>query len=175
MGSGLIHVYMGDGKGKTTAAIGLAVRAAGYGQRVVFGQMLKGRRTGEIASLEALGVIVIRSEKEMGFIWEMDDERKEAFKQEQIRLFAEIREAAFGGAETGLLVFDEALDVIKMGMLDEQSVRDLLEKKPEKPEMVFTGRSGPEWFLEKADYVTEMKKIKHPFDLGIKARKAIEF
>jgi len=175
MNSGLLHAYIGDGKGKTTAAIGLAARVAGCGRRVVFGQMLKGRQTGEIASLKALGVIVIRSENELGFIWEMDDERKEAFKQEQIRLFGEIRDAAYGETETGLVVFDEALDVIKMGMLDEWSVRDLLEKKPEQLEMVFTGRGAPEWFLEKADYVTEMKKIKHPFDLGIKARKAIEF
>ena len=175
MKTGLIHLYIGEGKGKTTAAIGLAARAAGSGKRVVFGQLLKGRKTGEVASLEALGVRVIRTDKEQSFIWQMDEEQLEECRAEQIRLFNEFRDIILGDEEIDLLVVDEALDVIVLGLVDERSVRDVFEQKPDTLEIVCTGRSAPDWLYEKADYVTEMKKIKHPFDRGIKAREAIEY
>jgi len=175
MSTGLIHLYIGDGKGKTTAAVGLAARAAGSGMKVVFGQVLKGRATGEVDSLRALGVKVIRSDKKMGFVWQMDDEQKEECKAEQQRLLEEINNTVASDPDTGLLVIDEVLDVISLGLVGEQQVRDIIETKPEGLEVVFTGRSAPEWLIEKADYVTEMKKIKHPFDRGVMARKAIEY
>jgi len=175
MKTGLIHLYIGEGKGKTTAAAGLAARAAGRGKRVVFGQLLKGRKTGEVASLEALGVTVIRSEKEQGFVWEMSEERKEAYKADQVRLFNEIAEIALGDAELDLLVLDEALAAEELGFLDKEIFRDVLERRPDTLEIVCTGRVAPDWLLEKADYVTEMKKIKHPYDRGVKAREAIEY
>ena len=175
MDTGLIHLYTGDGKGKTTAAIGLAARAAGTGMKVVFGQVLKGRATGEVASLEALDVKVIRSDKKMGFVWQMNDEQKEEFKTEQQRLFDEIRDTVVSDPETGLLVIDEVLDALSLSLIDEQQIRDIIETKPVELEVVFTGRAAPEWLIEKADYVTEMKKIKHPYDKGVKARRAIEY
>jgi len=175
MKKGLIHLYIGEGKGKTTAAVGLAVRAAGSGKRVVFGQLLKGRRTGEVASLEALGVRVIRTDKEHGFLWEMDDEQLESCRAEQLRLLNEFRDIILGDSEIDLLVVDEALDVIEYGLVDEHGVQNIFERKPDTLEIVCTGRSAPEWLIEKADYVTEMKKIKHPFDRGVEARKAIEY
>jgi len=175
MNTGLIHLYIGEGKGKTTAAIGLAARAAGSGMRVVFGQLLKGRKSGEVASLEALGVRVIRTDKEQGFIWEMDEEEKEACRAEQVRLFNEIWGIIFNEKDVDLLVVDEALDVLAEGLLGEEMIRDVLEKKPAGLEIVCTGREAPDWMFEIADYVTEMKKLKHPYDCGIEAREAIEY
>jgi len=175
MSTGLIHLYIGDGKGKTTAAVGLAARAAGSGMKVVFGQVLKGRATGEVDSLRALGVKVIRSDKKMGFVWQMNDEQKEECKAEQLRLLEEIHSTVASDPDTGLLVIDEVLDVISLGLVGEQQIRDIIETKPVELEVVFTGRAAPEWLIEKADYVTEMKKIKHPYDKGVKARRAIEY
>ena len=175
MKTGLIHLYTGDGKGKTTAAVGLAARAAGSGMKVVFGQVLKGSVTGEVASLEALGVKVIRSDKKMGFVWQMSDEQKEEFRAKQQRLLGEIKNTIESEPDTGLLVIDEVLDGIALGLIDEQQVREIIETKQDSLEIVFTGRSAPEWLVDKADYVTEMKKIKHPYDRGVKARKAIEY
>jgi len=175
MKTGLIHICIGDGKGKTTAAVGLAVRAAGCGKRVVFGQMLKGTKTGETTSLEKLGVTVIRSEKKMCFTWEMDEAEREACKAEQVRLFKEIMDAAHGEAGVDLLVIDEALVAMDIGMLDERSLRELLEQKPDELEIMLTGRRAPDWLLVKADYVTEMKKIKHPYDRGVTAREGVEY
>jgi len=175
MKTGLIHLYIGDGKGKTTAAVGLAARAAGSGMKVVFGQVLKGSTTGEVASLEALGVKVIRSDKKMGFVWQMNEEQKEECRAEQQRLFDEIHNTVVSEPDTGLVVVDEALDVIALGLVDEQLVREVIETKREGLEVVFTGHTAPEWLIEKADYVTEMKKIKHPYDNGVTARAAIEY
>lgn len=173
MGKGLIHLYTGDGKGKTTAAAGLAARAAGYGRRVVFTQFLKGRRSGETSSLEQLGIRVVRSDRDFGFVWDMDDEEKRAFRDEQMRLLEETRRIIADKAD--LLALDEALGALETGLLDEQELSRFIAQKPEGLELVLTGRNAPEWLVEKADYVTEMKKIKHPFDLGVSARKSIEY
>jgi len=176
MNTGLIHLYIGEGKGKTTAAVGLAARAAGSGKKVVFGQLLKGQLTGEVASLEALGVKVIRTDKDQGFVWQMNEEQLEECRKEQVRLFKEIWDnTIFSEPGIDLLVADESLDVLFLGLLEEQMIRDVLEKKPEGLEIVCTGRQAPEWMFELADYVTEMKKIKHPYDRGVGAREAIEY
>ena len=203
MNEGRIHLYLGDGKGKTTAATGLAARAVGCGRRVVFAQFLKGSRTGEVSSLEALGVKVVRSEIDFGFCWEMDGGQRETCHAEQERLFGEarravmddvtdnageIRENIFGASSdkppntcsraerpADLLVLDEALDVVDVGMLDEETLKGFVMDKPEGLELVLTGRTAPGWLMEEACYITEMKKIKHPYDLGVKARKGIEY
>ena len=171
---GLIHLYIGDGKGKTTAAAGLAARAAGSGRRVVFAQFLKGSRTGETASLEALGVMVVRSGQDHGFCWDMDMDRREACRAEQSRIFAEAKEAA-EAAPTALLALDEALDAMAEGLLDEEGLRGFLARKPEGLELALTGRDAPDWLKEMAGYITEMKKIKHPYDRGIPARESVEY
>ena len=178
MNTGLIHMYFGDGKGKTTAAIGLAVRASGRGKRVLFAQFLKGRSTGELAPLGELGIKIIRSEKDMGFFFNLKEEQKEAFRAEQARLFekvnGEIKDAVFAGEPIDLLVLDEALNMDRE-MFDEEALKDFISNKPESLEIVLTGRPAPEWLTEKADYVTEMKKHKHPYDSGVIARKSIEY
>jgi cob(I)alamin adenosyltransferase len=175
MDKGLIHLYVGDGKGKTTTAIGLVVRAVGRKRKVVFAQFLKGRKTGEIAPLKGLGVHVIRSEKNRKFSCYMDAEEREAFCQEQVKLLEEVREVIFGDARIDLLVLDEAVDVSNLNMVDEDGLRRFVEEKPESLELVLTGRAAPDWLMEKADYITVMKKVRHPYDCGIIGREGIEY
>ena len=175
MNTGLIHMYFGDGKGKTTAAIGLAVRAVGCGKRVVFAQFLKGRPTGELASFKTLGIKVIRSERDMGFCFDMSEEQKEACRVEQTRLFDEIRNAVFDDGLIDLLVLDESLNMIGRDLFDEETLKEFVLQKPEGLEIVLTGRPASDWLMEKANYVTEMKNHKHPFDSGIIARESIEY
>jgi cob(I)alamin adenosyltransferase len=176
MSTGLIHIYIGDGKGKTTASVGLAVRAAGRRRKVVFAQFLKGRKTGEVPSLKKLGVQVIRSAKNKGFYCSMNEEQRKEFRDEQLRLLEEVREAVFNApAPVDLLVLDESLDTCDLNIIDEESLREFIMQKPEGMELVLTGRSAPDWLLEMADYVSEMKKHKHPYDQGINGREAIEY
>ena len=182
MEKGLIHLYLGDGKGKTTAAIGLAIRAAGRKRKVVFAQFLKGRKTGEIAPLKGLGVHVIRSEKNKGFFCNMNEDEKAAFRGEQTRILDEVKEAVFGVRKTAdganqvdLVVLDEAVDTLALKVVDDEALRDFVMQKPEGMELVITGRSAPDWLMEKADYITEMKKVKHPYDRGIVGREGIEY
>jgi cob(I)alamin adenosyltransferase len=184
---GRTHVYFGDGKGKTTAAVGLAIRAAGYGLNVVFVQFLKGRKTGETGPLEKLGVQVIRSEKTTRFTWEMTDEQRKEYGDIQAELLDAAKEAVQAvkavqaeqavqdKEQVDLLVLDEALNATSCGLLDDEMLKDFVLTKPESLELVLTGRPLPDWLVERADYITEMKKHKHPFDSGVDARKAIEF
>ena len=175
METGLIHLYYGDGKGKTTASIGLAARAAGCGRKVVFAQFLKGCSTGEIASLKKLGVRVINSERFKGFFSSMDGDQQKEYLAEQLRLLSEIGEAAFGADPADLLVLDEAADICGSNKVDEQVLRDLLLQKPGGMEIVITGHCAPDWLVELSDYITEMKKHKHPYDRGILARESIDY
>lgn len=175
MGKGLVHIYCGEGKGKTTASIGLATRAAGDGKKVIVTQFLKGRPSGEVASLSALpGVEVLRSPEIKKFAWEMDDQEKaEARKQYCDLLEAAIARALAGGCD--LLILDESLGACSCAFLDEADLLRFISEKPEALEVVLTGRGPSQALIDAADYVTEMKKVKHPFDKGIPARKGIEF
>ena len=173
----MIHIYFGEGKGKTTAAVGLAVRAAGCGRKVVFAQFMKSRETGEIAPLEKLGVRIMRSEKKDCFSWEMTAEQKKAYRLSQTELFDTIKETVNGEGLTDLLILDEALNAISSehDFLEEKALLNFLDTKPETLEIVLTGRPAPDWLISKADYVTEMKKHKHPYDNGAAARESIEY
>ncbi|MDR2632888.1 MAG: cob(I)yrinic acid a,c-diamide adenosyltransferase [Treponema sp.] len=170
--SGLIHLYIGDGKGKTTAAVGLSVRAAGRDKQVLFAQFLKSSLTGELRSLEKLGVRVIRSTLAFGFTHQMNEETQARCRAEQGQILDRVREALYGEAD--LLVLDEVLDALTTGMLDEGDLRSLVESKASELELVLTGRNPPAWLLDAADYVSEIKKRKHPYDRGVPARIGIE-
>lgn len=178
--SGLIHLYIGNGKGKTTAAVGLSVRAVGRDKQVLFAQFLKSSFTGELRSLERLGVRVIRSTLALGFTHQMNEETKARCRAEQGQILGRIQEALYGetrGAgteEPDLVVLDEVLDAVNTGMLDEGDLRSLVETKPSALELVLTGRNPPAWLLDAADYVSEIKKVKHPYDRGIPARIGVE-
>jgi cob(I)alamin adenosyltransferase len=182
---GLLHLYTGSGKGKTTAAVGLAIRAAGTGCPVVFAQFLKGEPSGELVSLEALGISAIRSQKRLGFTFSMDDEKKALCTSEQQLILAAVTEAleavekktgeGEGSGPQALVVLDEVLDALDLGFLDEDELRVFVDALPTETELVLTGRQAPVWLTDRAAYHTEFRKLKHPYDQGILARKSIEF
>ncbi|MDR2491468.1 MAG: cob(I)yrinic acid a,c-diamide adenosyltransferase [Spirochaetaceae bacterium] len=175
----MIHLYFGGGKGKTTAAVGLAVRYSGAAKPVVFSQFLKGGSTGELVQLERLEIPVFRQSKKMPFTFQMTAEQKTLCAAEQKAIFDKAAAEALRRAPC-LLVLDEIIDVLEAGLLEQAPVEDFL--RQQKPggqvavcEMVLTGHSAPEWLVQYADYVTEFKKIKHPYDAGTPARKGVEF
>ena len=184
---GCVHLYCGDGKGKTTAAIGLAVRAAGTGKQVVVARFLKTDQSGEVEILKRLPeVTLIPCEKTFGFTWKMTDEvKREAAAYYKSVFETACREAVkrCGGAEENnfcetcdvLLVLDEVCASLSSGLLELADIVDFLDHRPANLEVVMTGRKPPEELYLRADYVTEMEKIKHPFDRKILARRGIEY
>ena len=173
---GLIHLYYGDGKGKTTAALGLALRAAGCGKNVVIVEFIKNWPCGEHNSLSQLSNVRIFRGKAAGgkFIHEMNEKEKletKASQDESLKNALELVEAD----NCDLLILDEAIDANRLGVLDTVILEDLIYSKPEYLELVITGHNPDERLLNHADYVTEMVKRKHPYDEGIAARNGIEF
>lgn len=173
MKKGLIHVYCGDGKGKTTAAMGLILRSLGRGRRVVLMQFLKGWETGEILMLEKLdGITIFRGKEGTKFTCDMTPEEREHTRQAQDET---LRQAMDAAKDADLLVLDEVIGAYNFDMVDQELVRSIVENKPEGLELVLTGRDPDAFFLEKADYMTEMRAYKHPYTKGIQAREGIEF
>jgi cob(I)alamin adenosyltransferase len=170
----MVHVYYGDGPGKTTAAVGLAVRARGHGIPVLFAQFLKNGRSGELGPLRAIGVEMVECEPCGKFIPFMDERDKARTAENQRNAFQRAKEKASGGAY-GLLVMDEALDLAALGIVSPADLLDFLRAKPESLEIMLTGHKVFPELLELADYVTEMKKVRHPYDGGAKARKGVEW
>jgi cob(I)alamin adenosyltransferase len=173
---GLIHIYTGDGKGKTTAAVGLGVRACGRGMKVLMVQFLKGTPTGELYSLKTLepDFELHRGTGITKFTWEMNEEEKAQTTAEQQGLLeyaADLIEK--GGID--LLILDEVLGAVSTGMLSKNAVVEFVKNKPCNLELVLTGRGASPELVELADYVSEIKAVKHPAGKGIKARKGIEF
>lgn len=174
--NGLTHVYYGDGKGKTTAALGLALRASGCGKNVVIVQFLKDWKCGELNPLALLPGITVLRGKAPGsmFVKEMNDE--ELIKTKTIHDENLVKALYMQkNGQCDLLVLDEAIDAYHLGVLDAEMFEELLSNKPETLELVITGHNPDKRLLELADYVTEMVKRKHPYDSGITARSGIEF
>lgn len=171
--TGLIHIYCGDGKGKTTAALGLALRASGSGKKVLLLQFFKDGKSSEFAALAHVpGIEVIPQTRAFGFSWTLSEEEA----AEAQAYYSGLLEDAFRrGAEFDLLVLDEAMSACTTGMLDEAHLLALLAEKPAELEVALTGRNPSQALVDAADYVTEMKKIKHPYERGIVARKGIEY
>lgn len=172
----MTHVYYGDGKGKTTAALGLGLRACGSGLQVILVQFLKDFPTGELKALEALDGFTVLRGKAAGKLFSKD------MNEEEKRLTKAIHDAnleqaisLINGGKCDLLILDEALDAFALGLLEEAPFQKLVCEKPEKLELVITGHTPLDWVLEHADYVTEMVKRKHPYDKGVPGRKGIEF
>lgn len=172
---GLIHIYCGDGKGKTTAAMGLSIRAAGRGMRVLLTQFLKGRDTGELKSLALIdGITLVRAKASEKFTFQMTPQELDEAHELSMTTLRDVLERANNG-ECGLLILDELLGALSCGLVDEDVIREFLDNKPEELEVVMTGRNPPQWLIDKADYVTEMCMRKHPFTRGVPARSGIEF
>ena len=175
MAKGLIHVYYGDGKGKTTAALGLAIRAAGCGVKVLLVQFLKESNSGELSQLKCLpNITVLRGTAAKVFVCDMTPEQLVETKSIQNGNLQKARALVDSGG-CGLLILDEALDAWQLGLLDEASFMDLIFHKPEALELVITGHKPDDRIIAAADYVTEMVKIRHPYDSGVLGRRGIEF
>ena len=220
---GCVHLYCGDGKGKTTAAIGLVIRAAGTGKQVVVARFLKTDQSGEVEILKRLPeVTLIPCEKTFGFTWNMTDEvKREAAAYYKSVFEAACREAVRQCKEAGnakkakmqnkentpeileeestsdgklkqtganaskekivcetcdvLLILDEVCASLSSGLLNLEDILEFLDHRPFNLEVLMTGRKPPEELLLRADYVTEMRKIRHPFDAKILARRGIEY
>ncbi|WP_301859892.1 cob(I)yrinic acid a,c-diamide adenosyltransferase [uncultured Megasphaera sp.] len=174
MDTGLIHIYCGDGKGKTTAALGLTIRCAGQGGHILFAQFLKSRPTGELSALQRFDTItVLRSKGVEKFTFQMTPDELAATKTEQTALFDTVMKTCRQN-RPDMVVLDEILPACTLGLVDEQAVLAFLDSKAATLEVVMTGRTPPASFLSRADYVSEICKRKHPFDRGIGARIGIE-
>ncbi len=172
-GLGLVHVYTGDGKGKTTAAFGLAMRAVGRGIRAVIIQFLKGRPSGEVEAAKRLfpDMEVVRFGRE-----EFVDPRSPSPEDlELARQGLRFAERAMSSGLFGLVVLDEVNVAVSLGLIGEEEVLRAVGARAPGVEVVLTGRGAPESFVEAADYVTEFRKVKHPFDRGVPAREGVEF
>jgi cob(I)alamin adenosyltransferase len=170
---GLIIIHTGAGKGKTTAALGLAFRAVGQGMRVFMVQFIKGSWPyGELEAAKAFGdSLTIRPMGE-GFTW--DTKNPERDRQKAWEAWNLGKDAALSGRYP-LVIFDEINYVISYGYLPVEEVADFLRDKPADLHVVLTGRDAPQELIDLADLVTEMREIKHPYTKGIKAQKGIEF
>lgn len=170
MKNGKVHLYWGDGKGKTTAAMGLALRALGAGKRVTVVQFLKGTPSGEIPLLCRLGASVHRCHPGLKFVFQMTEEEKRDCLAEHTAM---LRKALAEDAD--LLILDEACAACQLGMVEEAMLRRAVEDRPPQQEVVLTGRDPADWMRQDADYETEMCCRKHPYQSGLDAREGIEF
>lgn len=169
----MIHIYCGDGKGKTTASVGLAVRMAGFGGKVLFGQFFKDGSSHEIAMLKQLPNITVRHCITIpGRYVRLNPEQRAIVQADYTAYLSGLLADAPG---YDLLVLDEAVSACNHGTVPEAMLCDFLKNAPEGLEIVLTGRNPSENLCGFADYITEMKKIKHPFDEGVTAREGIEY
>lgn len=172
--TGCIHIYCGDGKGKTTCGMGLCTRAAGYGFQVLIYQFMKDNSTSERKILEQVpNITIVPGLALEKFSFQTTPEEKakrKQFYEEQFRKVTELAEReAFD-----VMFLDELIYTIRAGLFDEQLLLDYLDHKPERLEVILTGQGPSDELIRRADYVSELKKIKHPFDRGIGARDGIE-
>ena len=204
----MIHIYCGDGKGKSTAAAGLALRCAGYGNNVLFVRFFKNDCSGELKGLRMMPEIELLSpRKSFGFYWNLSEQEKAELKQvcrdclEEVEwrisrkvgekpeekgadrqlceedhwIFTKETKNAEGNGAYKMLVLDEIMAVMKYEIITVEEMLEFLKRLPENMEVVMTGRNPDLRLVEAADYVSEIRKIKHPYDKGVTARKGIEF
>lgn len=197
----MIHIYCGDGKGKSTAAAGLALRCAGYGRKVLFVRFFKNDSSGELKGLRMIPEIELLSpRKSFGFYWNLSEQEKAELKKvcrecleevgrsvnegkckvpenrENGRIVGnEAKEEEGNGGGYQMLVLDEIMAVMKYEIISVDEMLEFLKNISEEVEVVLTGRNPAPRLVEAADYVSEIRKIKHPYDKGVTARKGIEF
>lgn len=175
MERGLIHIYCGEGKGKTSAAVGLAVRAGGAGCRVLFVRFLKNENSGELKILRQIpNIHVMEQDRSFGFFKTLGPEEKKEAEQMYRQIWRRVLEMVQNGSYD-VLVLDEFMASYNYGIIPREEALCFLRQKPEGLEVVLTGRNPAEELVELADYVSEIRKRKHPFDHGIAARKGIEY
>lgn len=174
--AGLVHIYTGDGKGKTTAAIGLGIRACGSGMKVRMVQFLKSRDTGELSAIKKLepDFTICRGFNCKKFVWDMTSEELDEAREEAEEIFESVK-ATVNGGQYDLIILDELLGVLSLGFIRETSVIEMINNKPQTLELVLTGRDASDSLIQVADYVSRINAVKHPYDKGVSARRGIEF
>jgi len=172
-GTGYIQIYTGNGKGKTTAALGLALRAAGHGLKTYIGQFLKGQKYGELDSIKKLSPLIsITQFGRNTFVHVSQNPDKEDIEKANQGLQTCLKTMLSGLYD--IIVLDEVNVALYFKLIKEKDILAFLERKPKNIEVILTGRYAPESLLAKADLVTEMKEIKHYYSAGTKARDGIE-
>lgn len=170
---GLVIVHTGKGKGKTTSALGMAMRAAGHGMHALMIQFIKGKwRTGELRAAEKLAPYFELRPVGKGFVWKPDTFEEDV--QAAREAWSEARQAVLSG-EYDMVILDEINCVVDCKLLPMEEVLSLIREKPADMHLVLTGRNAYPQVIEAADLVTEMIEVKHPFQGGVKAQRGIEF
>lgn len=173
---GFVIVYTGNGKGKTTAALGMALRAAGYNHKICIIQFIKGSWPyGEMESIKRLEPEVELVIAGKGFVGIIDDKSPREVHQKVAKEAIAISKEKMQSGNYNIVILDEVNYAINLGLVDVSDVLDLIKSKPEKLNLVLTGNHAKNEIIDAADLVTEMKEIKHPYKSGIKAKKGIDF
>jgi len=172
----LVIVYTGKGKGKTTAALGMALRAVGHKQKICLIQYIKGSwHYGELDSLERLGPELDLIVTGKGFVGIIDDKSPKKDHEKVANEAIQLSKEKIESGKYDIVILDEINYAVNLGLIDIKQVIDLIKSRPQNVNIVLTGNHAMPELIEIADLVTEMKEIKHPFQLGIKAKKGIDF
>jgi cob(I)alamin adenosyltransferase len=173
---GLVLVNTGDGKGKTTAALGTVLRAVGYGHRCLIVQFIKGSwQYGELKSIRRLEPEVEFHRMGKGFVGIVDDNLPRAEHEQAAREALEFAKQRLASGNYELVLLDEIFVAITLGLISEQSVLKLMDARPAATTLILTGRGAPQSVIDRADTVTEMREVKHAFQRGILARKGVDY
>jgi cob(I)alamin adenosyltransferase len=172
---GLVVVYTGNGKGKTTAALGIILRSLGYDKKVLLVQFGKNSFSGELTALKKFGSQVKIIQGGLGFVGILGDNKKIDEHRISACKTLGILEREMLSGKWDLVVADEIIGAVIGSLIDEADLLNLIALKPDNIDFVLTGRRAGKELIEKADLVTEMKKVKHPYEKGIKAKKGIDF
>ncbi|MBU0598469.1 cob(I)yrinic acid a,c-diamide adenosyltransferase [Patescibacteria group bacterium] len=176
MDKGLVHVYTGDGKGKTTAALGLAVRAVSYKKKVLIIQFIKGPwRSGELDLVRKLKPYLQIKSLGQGFVKILGDKKPFAVHKKAAQQAFILAKKSIKSGKFDMVILDEINVSLKERLISTDEVVKLIGSKPEKVELVLTGRYAPAKIIKLADYVSEVKMVKHPFNRGILARSSIDY
>lgn len=172
---GQVHVYTGTGKGKTTSAVGLGIRALGSGMEVYYASFHKEPEKYGYAEMEVLKKLGIRIMNYAKGHPHMNEYADEAGIKAEVNKGMEELSMILKERHVDLLIMDEILISVRDGYLEESELRDFIKRKPSHTELVLTGRGATSGIMELADYVSDIRKIKHPYDKGIRSRKGIEY
>ena len=170
---GLVYIFTGNGKGKTTAAIGQAVRAVGQGWKVLMVQFIKQIVSGEVDTLRKLGVEIYPMGE--GFVGIMGDRKPREVHVQAASKALKFAEDKIRNGDYRLLILDEINVAVHLGLVDVEEMLAFLKNKPKDLDVILTGRDAPKEFIEIADLVSEVKDLKHPFSKGVSAKRGIEF
>ncbi|MDP8887807.1 MAG: cob(I)yrinic acid a,c-diamide adenosyltransferase [Thermoproteota archaeon] len=173
---GLVIVYTGKGKGKTTAALGIVLRAVGHGYKVGMIQFIKGEwYYGELTSSKRLEPEFELIAAGRGFVGIIDDDHPIEEHEKAAKDAIEVAKQKIASGDYDIMILDEINYAVKLNLISQEDILDVIAAKPEKTSLVLTGNYVPKAVMDAADLVTEMREIKHPYQRGIKAKKGVDF